>query len=96
MKTTGFSIKSILVICALSLSSCEGFFDLAPKDGLNDKLFWNNADDAYSALTACYNWWCANDNGSKSHISLHGHSLCNSGKGRQPRAKGSGSRGQTA
>ena len=65
MKTTGFSIKSILVICALSLSSCEGFFDLAPKDGLNDKLFWNNADDAYSALTACYNWWCANDNGSK-------------------------------
>ena len=45
MKTTGFSIKSILVICALSLSSCEGFFDLAPKDGLNDKLFWNNVNE---------------------------------------------------
>ena len=60
--------KYLLTIALSScrLSSCEGFFDLAPKDRLTSESFWNDADDAYAALTACYNWWCANDYGSLS------------------------------
>lgn len=54
-----------IAISACMLSACDSFFDLAPKDRLTSESFWNDADDAYSALTACYNWWYANDNGAK-------------------------------
>ena len=50
-------------VMAMALTSCKGFFDLSPKDRLTSESFWNDADDAYSALTACYNWWYANDQG---------------------------------
>lgn len=58
--------KYLLIIPILSgimATSCESFFDLSPKDRLTSESFWNDADDAYAALTACYNWWYANDQG---------------------------------
>ncbi len=55
----------LLILIGLSVSSCD-FFDLSPKDRLTSETFWNDSNDAYSALTACYNWWYANDYGGKS------------------------------
>ncbi len=52
-----------VAVMVMTLTSCKGFFDLSPKDRLTSESFWNDADDAYSALTACYNWWYANDQG---------------------------------
>ena len=74
MRTNRLLLVGFVGALSLSMSSCEDFFDVAPKDSLNDRLFWQDADDAYSALTACYNWWCANDNGSRTIFYEEGYS----------------------
>ncbi len=48
-----------------TLSSCNDFLDLTPKDQLTTATFWTSSSDAKSAVTAAYNWWVNNYVGSK-------------------------------
>lgn len=61
------SVKYIyvtLLVSGLLLSSCDDFFDTAPYDQLSPSTFWNTEEDAYSAVTACYDKWNVATNGS--------------------------------
>ena len=49
----------------LLFTSCDDFFDLYPKDQLTPSTFWNTSSDANAAVTASYEWWVNNHQGSK-------------------------------
>lgn len=53
-----------LACTALTLTSCSDFFDVVPKDQLTPSTFWKTQNDAEQALTACYNNWVDNAQGS--------------------------------
>lgn len=62
-------MKRINYIFILSLvgglmTSCDDFFDTAPKDGLSPATFWKTESDAESAVVACYQDWCSPATGS--------------------------------
>lgn len=44
-------------LLAVSLASCNDFFDTAPKDALSPSTFWKTEEDAQKAVTACYQDW---------------------------------------
>lgn len=48
-------LASVLMIG--TLSSCDDFFETAPKDALSPSTFWKTEDDAQEAVVACYQDW---------------------------------------
>lgn len=57
-----------LAICLAGtgfLSSCNDFLDVTPKDQLTNNTFWKTSKDVDAAVTAAYNWWVNNYDGSK-------------------------------
>lgn len=40
-----------------TLTSCDDFFDTAPKDSLSPATFWKTEEDAEKAVVACYRSW---------------------------------------
>lgn len=65
MKLNKISLLIISLLGFTSLSSCDDFFDLYPKDQLTPSTFWKTEEDADAAVTAAYNWWVNNYLGSK-------------------------------
>ncbi len=62
-------MKTIYSILTLALAgtmctSCNDFFDTAPKDALSPATFWKTESDANQAVTACYPDWCSPATGS--------------------------------
>lgn len=53
------------VVGASTLTSCDDFLNLTPKDQLTTETFWTSSSDAEAAVTAAYNWWVNNYIGSK-------------------------------
>ena len=51
---------TLLLGAAYITTSCDGFFDVAPKDSLSPATFWRTENDAQQAATACYNNWVEN------------------------------------
>lgn len=51
--------KIFLLLISLSLFSCEGFMDTAPKDALSSATFWKTEADAKSAVVGCYDGWAS-------------------------------------
>lgn len=46
------------------MTSCDDFFDTAPKDALSPATFWKTEADAEKAAVACYEDWCSPATGS--------------------------------
>lgn len=46
------------------MTSCDDFFDTAPKDALSPATFWKTEADAEKAVVACYEDWCSPATGS--------------------------------
>lgn len=68
-------IYTIIMVLAVSLSSCSDFLDRVPSDTLSPSTFWSSESDAKLALTGCYHhlesvyggynmiyWDCTSDN----------------------------------
>lgn len=53
-----------LSLSAAMLTSCDDFFDTAPKDALSPATFWKTESDAEQAVVACYRDWCSPATGS--------------------------------
>ena len=53
------------VVGVSTLTSCDDFLNLTPKDQLTTETFWTSSSDAEAAVTAAYNWWVNNYTGSK-------------------------------
>lgn len=64
MKSSELFKIIILSGIGLACSSCDGFFDLTPKDQLTPATFWKTETDAQQAATACYDNWVDNAQGS--------------------------------
>ena len=65
MKWNKIAALALCLAGAGVFSSCDDFFDVAPKDQLTNETFWRNSDDVDAAVTAAYNWWVNNYVGSK-------------------------------
>lgn len=65
MKLKNIKAVALCIFVASSLSSCDDFFDLSPKDQLTNETFWKTSGDVNAAVTAAYNWWVNNYVGSK-------------------------------
>jgi len=48
---------SCLLFAAMITTSCDDFFDTAPKDALSPATFWKTESDANQAVVACYRDW---------------------------------------
>ena len=65
MKLTKIVNLAVILAGISIFSSCDDFLDRYPKDQLTSSTYWNTAKDAEAAVTAAYNWWVNNYQGSK-------------------------------
>ncbi|MEG1634872.1 MAG: RagB/SusD family nutrient uptake outer membrane protein, partial [Rikenellaceae bacterium] len=49
--------KLLYLFLCISLASCSGFLDRAPKDALSTATFWKTEDDANMGAVGCYDGW---------------------------------------
>lgn len=62
MKLTNYILP--LLMAGGLMTSCDDFFDTAPKDALSPATFWKTEADAEKAVVACYEDWCSPATGS--------------------------------
>ena len=62
MKPNNFLLP--ILLAGVLMTSCDDFFDTAPKDALSPATFWKTESDAQKAAVACYEDWVSPATGS--------------------------------
>lgn len=55
MKIKSYTLAALFI--GACMTSCDDFFDTAPKDALSPATFWKTESDAQQAVVACYQDW---------------------------------------